>query len=109
VVTRVYIDVSIVCAECHLTFYRAIEAKENDKHEKYKGEVEKLPNCTSVIFVIGSNGGFGPCTLKVWNRSAQNTCQESPGPRLAALVKITIFLLTLAPVPFCEADAAQCG
>jgi hypothetical protein len=63
----VYIDVSIACAECHLTFDIAIEAKENDKHEKYKKEVERLPNCKFMPFVLGSNGGFGPCALKVWN------------------------------------------
>ena len=48
----VYIDVSIACAECHLTFDTAIEAKENDKHKKYKEEVENSPTVSSCHFLL---------------------------------------------------------
>ena len=54
-----YIDVSISCIECHSSFESAIKAKEKDKNDMYKNEVEKLPNCQFLPFVIGSVGGFG--------------------------------------------------
>ena len=62
----VYIDVSIACAECHESYEAAIKAKEKDKYDHYKVEVEKLPYCKFIPFVIGAVGGFGPCAQQVW-------------------------------------------
>ena len=62
-----YIDVSISCAVCHTSFASAIQAKEKDKYCIYKAEVEKLPHCKFLPFVIGSVGGFGSCARQVWD------------------------------------------
>ena len=62
-----YIDVSISCIECHSSFESAIKAKEKDKNDMYKNEVEKLPNCQFLPFVIGSVGGFGSCARQIWD------------------------------------------
>ena len=62
----VYIDVSIACAECHMSFNTAIEAKEVEKMGIYADLVSAVPNCAFLPFVIGSCGGFGPCARKVW-------------------------------------------
>ena len=61
-----YIDVSISCVECHVSFESAIKAKEKGKNDFYKGEVEKIPQCKFLPFVIGSAGGFGSCARQVW-------------------------------------------
>ncbi len=62
-----YIDVSISCVECHSSMEIALQAKEKDKNDMYKNEVEKLPNCQFLPFVIGSAGGFGSCARQVWD------------------------------------------
>ena len=41
----IYIDVSISCVECGLSFANAITAKEKEKNNMYKAEVGKFPNC----------------------------------------------------------------
>ena len=41
----IYIDVSISCVDCRLSFASAITAKEKEKNDMYKAEVGKLPNC----------------------------------------------------------------
>ena len=63
-----YIDVFVTSTECYSSLIESaiqLGACEKTKFTKYKLEVETMPNCVFITFVVGSVGGFGPCATQI--------------------------------------------